>query len=312
MRRTSHSLQPANLLGQLIALRRIRLPLVKTLASTISCLMLSSTGLAWSDSILLRDGATIAGQILSGATLHGDVVGVDNQMVVVRNSQGQVQRVAKSQIDHIRFNSRIDPTDVPMMLGAADGGDVNPWRPATDSDWASTSTLDSYSAYNRTLWQFPDNNGGAFNKDIFGVLATFKGASTGKLYAGLYNFDEKGTFWIRLPKNNSTPANQLRFTLHGKHHPRLQFEPFTVKAQFFNQSGSQIGESTQVQVGSNYGSTGQPAEWFHLLQGVSGVTSPQPVQWKLPKGTQSVEFQVLSTKDNRRHLVGYLGNLSVQ
>jgi sRNA-binding regulator protein Hfq len=221
-----------------LACRRAALALASLVLLTGMGLV-ATTARGWADTLMLRDGVTIAGQKVSGASLQGDVVGIDDQYVILRNSQGQAQRVPKAQIDTIRFGSRIDPLASPTNSGWTPP--ISHESPSILSPTDTTTEPDNSFA----LWRFPDNNG-KFNKDIFGVLATFKGESTGNLYAGLYNFDDKGTFWVRLPKQNAPKASQMRFTLYGKHYPQQRLEPFTVKAQFFNSGGTRIGESAQV------------------------------------------------------------------
>lgn len=159
----------------------------------------------------------------------------------------------------------------------------------------------------------------SLSEEMFVSLSRFKGKITQNQYAGLYNFPQRGTFWIRFP-SPATEATPLQFTLFGKQHKANAKstevtlipgpEAFILEVRFLTDQGEPIGKPEQV---SYKPQAGQLVEWFHLLENMSGLCDPMILAVTLPQNTKVVEFRVINGNgsEGSRHLVGYLGQIQV-
>ncbi|MBY0405378.1 MAG: hypothetical protein K2X66_15870 [Cyanobacteria bacterium] len=152
---------------------------------------------------------------------------------------------------------------------------------------------------------------GEVNETQFVTLSKFKGSQSKITYAGLYNFINKGTFWIRLPQPQLSKA-ELQFMLYGKQtiqeNKILPPETFSVQALFLDENGVILEQSSVATFQEN-----QPEliEWFQLLEGMSGLSGKMQVTWHVPHKTKNIEFRVIAAAGEGRHLVGYLSQLSL-
>jgi hypothetical protein len=154
-------------------------------------------------------------------------------------------------------------------------------------------------------------------EEMFVSLSKFKGKVTQNQYAGLYNFPQRGTFWIRFP-SPATEATPLQFTLFGKQHkanPKSTEvtltpgpEAYVLEVRFLSDQGETIGKPEQVTYKPQ---AGQLVEWFHLLENMSGLCDPMVLAVTLPQKTKLVEFRVINGEEGARHLVGYLGQIQL-
>lgn len=153
---------------------------------------------------------------------------------------------------------------------------------------------------------FPEEDGSIDDK-LFVTLSKFKGKSSQRTYAGLYHFSDKGTFWIRLPKPQNK-SSDLQFALYGKQNGQQEVERYSLKARFLDEYGNTLEDSPSVTFDKK---RAEVVEWFQLLDGISGLAGKKDVSWRVPEGTKTIEFKVLSSEAEISHLVGYLGNLSL-
>jgi hypothetical protein len=168
------------------------------------------------------------------------------------------------------------------------------------------------------LAQFPELPGGPTGATT--ALARFKGQTTQQVVAGLYQFrapfQQRGTFWVRL----GTPIKQaapLTFSLFGKQDAGLDVPPFRVLGYCSNADGTPLGRPLTAHYHPPVGGdvSASPMEWLQLLDGMTGLASPQWVRWQVPAGTANIEIRIQPSgwqeaPDTR--LVGYLGGLRLQ
>lgn len=155
------------------------------------------------------------------------------------------------------------------------------------------------------------------SEEMFVSLSRFKGKLSQNQYAGLYNFPQRGTFWIRFP-SPVTEATPLQFTLFGKQHkanPKSTEvtltpgpEAYVLEVRFLSDQGETIGKPEHVTYKPQ---AGQLVEWFHLLDNMSGLCDPMLLAVTLPQQTKVVEFRVINGEEGARHLVGYLGQIQL-
>ncbi len=146
------------------------------------------------------------------------------------------------------------------------------------------------------------------------TLSRFKGNRTNKVYAGLYNFNDKGTFWIRLPQSTEVPAD-ISFDVFGRRNQGSFGESYDVQARFLDEWGNLVEDSTRESYENPSGMEGNRVEeWFYMLENISGLGNSKKVTWTAPPRTKTIEIRVITKRPKAgptHHLVGYLGNVVV-
>ncbi|MGE0200539.1 MAG: hypothetical protein AB7P76_06190 [Candidatus Melainabacteria bacterium] len=155
------------------------------------------------------------------------------------------------------------------------------------------------------------------------VLSRFRGQAGKTTYAGLYNFEDKGTLWVRVPQVVAADSH-LTFYLFGRNTPGEKPEDFTIQARYLNDGGTELGRSAwfyyqppSMPPVKTPGDDERPAEWFDQLPGKAGVTAGLPVSWTVPPMTRTIELRVQGAvpevpAPRRDHLVGYLSGLVLE
>jgi hypothetical protein len=274
------------------------------LAGLLLSLLVGLTGTALADTIHFSDHTP---------PLRCVVTAVTPEFVKVQTPDGQAhalsrRRVVRIEMDPVHAKDPTPPAG-PVLKPL-------PMRPmgeaSLENDSSGKSTAVNALMYSPLLPGLSfTNEKGEVNDKHFVTLSRFKGQSTRQVYAGLYNFQNKGTFWIRLPQTQSRPAD-LQFVLYGKQNvSQAQAqppEPYDLQARFLDEQGNAIASSPMASF-----QEGQitEVEWFHLLEGMSGLCGKKEVTWRVPEGTKTIEFRVMSAEDAPRRLVGYLGNVTL-
>lgn len=246
-----------------------------------------------------------------GKPLSGTVVSVTAEQVVIKTIEGKTLPLARSSVRSIEF-APVQPAPVPTATPVTTA--AQPSRPQASRPPMQEARMESLESTaparlsSGGILLKLTNDKGEVNDKNFVTLARFKGERSQQTYAGLYNFANKGTFWVRL-ESPQPQVGELQFFLHGKPLEKNGVEPFSIKARFLDATGQLIGESPLAVFDG--GNNQEVLEWFQLLGGVSGVHGKQHVSWRVPSRTQTIEFRVVSSRDENRHLVGYLGNLTL-
>lgn len=241
---------------------------------------------AWGDTVYFNDG---------GRPVNGEIQSMSDQQVKLRLPDGTLLPLNRSAIRHIDFGPQPHTNALPELDNSSTVPVLSPLR-SFESPYINAPSV-----------TFPSTeNDSQYNNDTFIVLSTFRVASTHHLYAGLYKFDGKGTFWVRLPRTESSQRS-MRFSLFGKMNKNKEPETYTLKARYLDQSGNALGESMLA----DFDNPNSESEWFEYLEGMSGLTGKVDVQWPIPAYTKTIEFQVTNSSLNGRHLVGYISDLMV-
>lgn len=251
--------------------------------------------------------------------LQGSVLSVTDREVILKTPEGIRLPLSRSSVSWIYLG---DGTEGFTRAGEPDTSASNPPVPATamqpvvpittpisapNTPVRPAPSLEKlYHNLDHHSLHFPGENGGIDEKRFI-TLSRFTGHRSGSLYAGLYNFTDKGTFWIHLPDLLTRPGT-LRFTLYGKKNEAQPTERFSAKARFIDATGRVIGESPLAFFSDT---DSPPVEWFRHLEGISGLGGAALVEWQVPAQTRSIEIRATSESNPDRHLVGYLGNLSL-
>lgn len=224
--------------------------------------------------------------------MYGTVVEVSADKVILQTLTGNRLPFSRTSVRSIEFEhptqaeTSVPSTTLPQPALAS----MNTLRPNTPNQTISLT-----------------NDKGLVNEQQFITLSRFKGQTSQQTYAGLYNFANKGTLWIKLPKSPEK-AGDLQFVLYGKPDNQSSPEKYTVRAQFLDENGTALEESP---LASFDGESTEIIEWFQLLDGISGVTGKREVSWRVPEQTRTIEFRIITPDSENRHLVGYLGNLTL-
>jgi hypothetical protein len=277
--------------------------LLATGLGSILLLLFGIPSLAQADTVNLKD---------QPKPLYGKILSVSDELIILEAENGSRIPVARKSVSSIEFTGAPQVT-APVPDKAVASFNSNQAIPAPpklpQSNESKGINALMYSPI-VPLLSFP-NEKGEINEKLFITLSKFKGHKSQKQYAGLYNFTNKGTFWVRLPQVQQKSAD-LQFTLFGKQgilDKQTQLpENYAVQARFLTDGGELIEESP---VASFSGNQAEMVEWLYLLEGMSGISGKSEVSWRVPEKTKTIEFRVISSGDNNRHLVGYLGQLTL-
>lgn len=245
-----------------------------------------------------------------GRKLYGRVVSVSNTEVVLEEPDGTRLPLSRRAVFQIVFTENDQGGRPEGSPGSSPPTPVppSPDEEVVDNELSPAPAATGEEATGRTVFLFPEADG-SFNDNVFAILSKFRGNDTGGLYAGLYNFEDKGTFWIQLPRIQHI-GSELHFSLYGKWSTGEPVEKFSLKARYLDSVGRQIGESPLVFF--DYGqSPPRLVEWFDRLEDVAGLGGARSIIWQIPARTRTVEFRAFSAQPDERehHLVGYLGNM---
>ena len=241
-------------------------------------------------------------------TLQGDIIYVNRREVLLKISDGTEVPLIRDSVLEILFSRdriEISPQTEQRLLSRPALLDPDMYSapvPAPPVTTANGNYLQGSGNYKTLVSLITER--GKVDDETFVLLSRFRGVSSQSTYAGLYNFDNKGTFWVRLPQSIPFQA-QFKFALFGKQNNDPS-ESFAVKARYLNDSGHLLEESPMILY--NGGSAGEPfAEWFEHLDGISGLNGRHDITLDVPAGTRTIEMRAASTTNPERHLVGYIG-----
>ncbi len=280
-------------------------------------------------------------------TMEGFVVKVSDDEVIIKTTDGISMPLSRKSVSRIEFKPlRIEPTNgikTGATTSSSSGFSKPELEPLTSEPTVSgnTTTTDPHYAYGEAtskpstttstdyttqpaqrpllqhLYRFPESDN-RYDERVFVTLSRFKGSRTNKVYAGLYNFNDKGTFWIRLP-NSAESTTEVVFDVFGRRNQGSFGESFDVQARFLDEWGNLVADSSRESYTNPSGMEGNRVEeWFYLLENISGLGGSKKVTWNVPPRTKTIEIRVLSSENNTagnpgvtHHLVGYLGNVVV-
>ncbi len=242
--------------------------------------------------------------------ISGTVVSVTEREVILKTEDGLLLPLNRGSVERIIFGAeRVDPGGRQSI--------IEPMPPLPDAPPTPAASTEEIPVSNtmRQVYPLPGNvqevdlefpnTLGSFSEDTFVALSRFKGLNSNRMYAGLYHFEDRGTFWIRLPYVQAA-TGELRFTLYGKKNTNQPVEKYEVKANFLNEQGHVLSQSKVAVFDASHVPV---VEWFQHLQDISGLAGKVEVAWSVPPGTKTVELQAISLDDPSRHLLGYLGDL---
>jgi len=302
----------------------------KVITMAAICCLLGATNPAFSDVVILkpqRDG--------NPRTLQGEVLSVDQREVLLRIEDGtpdglNVPLSRDSVLEIIFSRHRIEMTpeaerqvlsrpifSSPGMLDSDMYGAPVPPAPTGPAHTAPSPVTEPRTVLSLATPQ------GVVDDQTFILLSRFRGLVSQATYAGLYNFDNKGTFWVRLPVPVAG-GGELRFTLFGKQNAGNggdsisnfgggNQERYAVKARFIDENGRLIEESPLIMYeGHDHTNGGDPfSEWFEHLDGIAGLSGRHSAALDIPPGAKTIEFRAASGSNAERHLVGYIGDVHV-
>lgn len=295
-------------------------PLIKAMKPlpVISALLLSSMLGGVFNLAAHADTVYLSQNRLSSAItrrVDGQIVKMNNDQIFLRTADGKITALNRSLVRSISFSNKTATPEPPAPAAQDLPSILEPgFQPVHLSPMPTPSNANPFPELEQRVvvgarnLAFPDITGQSYDERHFIPLSTFVGGQSKRVYAGMYYFQEKGTFWVRLPEIANQPK-QLKFTLFGKLNKNQPTENFRVQARFIDAYGQAIGESAEQAF--ELVSRPRPIEWFDQLDGTSGIGGQVEVFWLIPEDTKTIEFRVVSADTPNRHLVGYLGDIVV-